>query len=260
MLPLKFGHKYELQWAKVLTKSAPHARILDFGCGDGRVVYHGLKDGLNIFGVDIFYGGSSSKQHVIESGLLGTRIFEITQEGIIPFPDETFEVVLSNQVFEHVNDFDGPLREIHRAMKPGGLFILHFPTSEVILEGHIGIPFAHWFARGSRLRYGYTYLLRVLGFGFHKIGGAPPDQWTDRQLNWIDTYTFYKTVSEVRRAFSRYFIIVDEAGDLFMKQKLSSIRNSGYWSQIVNCFASSWFIKKLHPLISGRTWLLKRKD
>lgn len=45
----------------------------------------------------------------------------------IPFPDESFDVVLCNHVLEHVTDDLQALREIRRVLKPGGYAILQVP-------------------------------------------------------------------------------------------------------------------------------------
>jgi SAM-dependent methyltransferase len=45
----------------------------------------------------------------------------------IPFPDNTFEVILCNHVLEHVRDDIQAMREMHRVLKPGGFAILQVP-------------------------------------------------------------------------------------------------------------------------------------
>src|SRR5258708_34582345 len=39
----------------------------------------------------------------------------------IPFPDESFDIVITNSVLEHVSDIDACFREISRVLAPGGL-------------------------------------------------------------------------------------------------------------------------------------------
>lgn len=56
----------------------------------------------------------------------------------IPFPENTFDVVLCNHVLEHVRDDIKAMREIHRVLKPGGFSILlvpfFSPMSDVTFE------------------------------------------------------------------------------------------------------------------------------
>lgn len=45
----------------------------------------------------------------------------------LPYGDESFDVVISSDVFEHVRDDDKGFQEILRVLKPGGVFILTVP-------------------------------------------------------------------------------------------------------------------------------------
>jgi SAM-dependent methyltransferase len=123
----------------------------------------------------------------------------------VPFPDGFFDMVTNNQVMEHVNDLDGALREIHRVLRPGGSVLSIFPSSDVWREGHIGIPFSHWFHRDSRLRFYYTWVLRAAGFGTWKNQAPSTRQWAIDKLRWIDTYTRYRSRGEIFQAYGRYF-------------------------------------------------------
>jgi SAM-dependent methyltransferase len=97
------------------------------------------------------------------------------------------------------------LQEIHRILKPGGAALSLFPSRDVFREGHIGIPFAHWFPRGSRARFYYTWALRSMGLGTWKKQAPDCRQWAAGKLRWIDDHTRYRTRREIRGAFLRYF-------------------------------------------------------
>jgi len=184
--------------------SSPPHKILDFGCGAGHLVAEGRAAGLDIWGADVYYGGSSTRREAEAAGLLGAAIREI-RDGRIPFPDATFDLVVNNQVLEHVEDLDRELREIHRVLKAGGAALSVFPSRDVWREGHIGIPFAHWFRRGSRTRLWYAWALRSLGFGYWKEQAATRRQWAADKLAWIDAYAHYRSRAEIFRAFGKYF-------------------------------------------------------
>ena len=144
--PLTPIHDYLIAFAQRLhTGESP--TLLDYGCGAGEIVQLASSAGMDAYGVEMFYGGGSARDAVARAGLLGTRVLEL-EDGVIPFPDSRFDVIVSNQVFEHIDDFEPPVREIHRVMKSGGVFINIFPSVEVWREGHIGIPFVHWFEPG----------------------------------------------------------------------------------------------------------------
>jgi SAM-dependent methyltransferase len=49
----------------------------------------------------------------------------------IPFPDDTFDVVICNHVLEHIPTDDVAMKELCRVLKPGGFAILQVPISMV---------------------------------------------------------------------------------------------------------------------------------
>ena len=76
---------------------------------------------------------------------LRDHVKQIAPDGRLPFPDASFDAVTSNMVFEHIADFEKPVSEIARVLKPGGLFVVLFPSRELWFEQHVGLPFAHRF-------------------------------------------------------------------------------------------------------------------
>ena len=191
------NYRFLLDFAR---EQAPRGRILDYGCGKGEVVQGGRAHGLEICGVEAFYEGGNRRAAVEKLGYLGTVIREL-RDGKIPFEENSFDLVLSNQVFEHVPDLTAVLSEIARVLKPEGKLLSLFPSNEVIREGHIGIPFVHWFPRGSGLRYAYAFLLRGLGAGYFKENRTTA-QWTREKLCWLDHFTYYRSRKEIYAAFT----------------------------------------------------------
>jgi SAM-dependent methyltransferase len=128
-----------------------------------------------------------------------------SREESIPFPDASFDLVVNNQVMEHVADLDRTLAEIHRVLRPGATLLSIFPSREVWREGHIGIPFSHWFPKGARARFYYTWALRSLGAGTWKEQAPTCRRWAVDKLAWLDSYTHYRSREEIFRSFARYF-------------------------------------------------------
>ena len=61
----------------------------------------------------------------------------------LPFADETFSLVTANMVVEHVRSPERLLREVHRVLAPGGLFLFHTPNAnyfEVAIARHVPAP------------------------------------------------------------------------------------------------------------------------
>jgi SAM-dependent methyltransferase len=90
---------------------APGSRILDFGAGSSP--YDFLFPGAKYLKADITPETSPD--------LL------ITDGGKVEETDESFDIVLSTQVIEHVHDPQNYLREVYRLLKPQGKFLLALP-------------------------------------------------------------------------------------------------------------------------------------
>ena len=197
-------NRFVLDFALDFARRHRGARVLDFGCGGGRLVEAGLAEGLDIAGADVYYGGSQSRAEAERRGLLGGAIQEMRND-VLPYPDGAFDLVVNNQVLEHVTDLPATLSEIHRVLGPGGEVLSVFPSSDVFREGHIGIPFSHWFPKNSRARFYYTWALRSLGLGIWKEQSPTCRQWAIDKLAWIDAYTRYRPRREIFEAFNRFF-------------------------------------------------------
>ena len=179
-------------------EAPPGAAILDYGCGHGTVVRMLRERGFDAYGVDIRWPGADYEQGELgRQGIL--RYYE--EGGRLPFDDDSFDLVISDQVFEHVVPIEESLAEIDRVLRPGGVTYHHFPSSSVWREGHIGIPFAHRLPPG-RLRLAYTTLLRRLGAGTYK-NERPAHEWAAQKLEWVDRWTVYRPAAEIHALFGR---------------------------------------------------------
>jgi SAM-dependent methyltransferase len=178
----------------------PGARVLDFGCGAGTVVRLLRDAGYEAYGVDV--AGWGLDQPEFRSGGLpdgALRYYE--PDGRLPFDDDSFDVIVSDQVLEHVVGLEHVVSELERVLKPGGVIYHHFPSRRVIREPHIGTPFAHRLPNG-RLRLYYAAALRRLGVGWFK-DDRPPLKWAEENLAWVDDWTVYRRIGELHRILGR---------------------------------------------------------
>jgi SAM-dependent methyltransferase len=183
--------------------AARHANgpILDYGCGRGEIVSLLRKKGASAYGCDVYYDAAKrAPPDEIKQYVRPMRGHQID------FPDAFFDVVVNNQVIEHVPDLNLALGEISRVLKPGGLVLSLFPHKGVWREGHCGIPFLHWFPKGTRGRIHYARILRSIGLGAtHPIPGTNAMQWSERFCEYLDSWTHYRTYTEIQSAFHRSF-------------------------------------------------------
>jgi SAM-dependent methyltransferase len=182
--------------------------VLDFGCGNGVVVAALRALGTECYGTDTFYEGMEFDTETL-GDLMQAGVIRPHGEGQpLPFADDTFDLIISNMVGEHIKDLQHTAAELDRVLKPGGIMRHHFPSVGVLREGHIGIPLVHWMRPGW-LRTNYTLILRRLGLGYHQT--SPPREWTTNNLAWLDRHCFYRPYHEIAHAFEPFDIQAREA-------------------------------------------------
>lgn len=120
-------------------KMKPGATVLDLGCGNGAVVNEFRRLGYESFGCDFVFKEGPDVQSLHEDHLI--RFIE-REPYRLPFANDSFDLVLSDQVFEHVKNYDETLAEIRRVLKPGGVSLNFFPSRYTPLEPHVHVPLA----------------------------------------------------------------------------------------------------------------------
>src|SRR5262245_3274993 len=109
-------------------------KILDFGCGEGRLVYRLRELGIDAYGFDIHervkYRNDDDRRYFgFSRGLTSdTSDTRVETDYSIPFPDGTFDLVYSSNVLEHVMELDPVFRECARVLKPDGLAVHVYPA------------------------------------------------------------------------------------------------------------------------------------
>jgi SAM-dependent methyltransferase len=95
------------------------ARLLEVGCGMGTDLLQFARGGACVTGVDLTPRSIEiSQRHLSVYGKAGD--FANADCELLPFADESFDVVYSNGVLHHTPDTAGAVREIHRVLRPGG--------------------------------------------------------------------------------------------------------------------------------------------
>jgi len=212
-------NNYELctQWILEQRQGNDESRVLDYGCGAGEIVKLLHQNKIDALGCDVFYDGAEYPE-LMASKIFGTAILPMDGNKI-PFPDNYFDLIVSNQVMEHVEDLDSVLSEIDRVLKPNGRVLSVFPDRGTWREGHCEIPFLHWFPKGSRFRVYYALCLRLLGFGSY-TAGKNPLQWCEDTCIWLDKWTHYRTSKELDLYYTRYFTDVRSIETNWLTQRV----------------------------------------
>ena len=104
------------------------AEILDAGCGSGCnlewLARFGAMTGLEL--------SDDSLEYARQRGV-GSIVAGSVEE--IPLPDESFDLVTSFDVIEHVDDRRA-LRELHRVLRPGGHLLVSVPAYPFLWSEH----------------------------------------------------------------------------------------------------------------------------
>jgi SAM-dependent methyltransferase len=139
-------------------------RLLDNGCGVGTYLDHLSPYVGTVVGLDFEH------ERVIQAHRSSELVLCSAGEHL-PFPTDTFDLVLSHEVLEHVQDDRLAVREIVRVLKPGGRLMLFCPNRGYPFETH-GI---YW--RG-KYHFGNIPLVNYL-----------PRSWRDRLAPHVNVYT-----------------------------------------------------------------------
>lgn len=109
----------------ILARVEPYRKLnglLDVGCSAAFFLKLAKERGWQVQGVEVSnFGVKFSREQ------LGIEVFQgLLQEA--RFPSESFDVVNSSHVIEHVADPRGLLREMRRLLRPGGVLVTVVPT------------------------------------------------------------------------------------------------------------------------------------
>jgi len=103
--------------------------VLENGCGVGMYVEKLTSLGSNVIGLEYDF------ERAVEARVNSDKIFNAAGE-FIPLPSSTFDLILSHEVIEHVQDDRAAIREMIRVLKPGGRAVIFCPNRGYPYETH----------------------------------------------------------------------------------------------------------------------------
>ena len=138
--------------------------VLEAGCGVGLYLEHLIPLGCEVIGMEYDF------QRALESKSRAEHIVGAAGE-TLPFPAGIFDLILSNEVIEHVQDDQQTLREMVRTLRPGGRLLLFCPNRWYPVETH-GIYWA------GKYHFGNIPLINYL-----------PRKWRNKLAPHVGVYT-----------------------------------------------------------------------
>jgi SAM-dependent methyltransferase len=189
-------------------------RVLDAGCGDGLLLDYLAQCLQRIFaGTSFEFYGFDVSDHGVQlpdyfrqtvTTLTGKhpdkpwrdRLALISTRDPWPWPADFFDIVVSNQVLEHVHDPGHFLSELRRTLRPDGFSAHLFPLRHVLVEPHLHLPLVHWIGDRSAARR-YVRLLTRLGLGARSRGTESVPSFAARQATYLAENVNYLTSTEI---------------------------------------------------------------
>ena len=109
----------------IISRIDIRAPIMDLGCAEGNIAQVVFKDKKIDVGLDNW------KELLIKTKNAGIYKFLVLADArLMPFAGNSFNLVFSNSVIEHIEDIDKVLEEVSYILKPKGLFIFTVPTDK----------------------------------------------------------------------------------------------------------------------------------
>lgn len=132
-------------------------RWLDIGCGSGGIAAALSRHVEEVVGLDPEpWAGWNELEHVHPN--LKFVVGHGDRE-TLPLPGASFDVIVCNQVYEHVRQPARLIENIQRLLRPGGICYFAGPNLLWPIEPHVYLPVVHWLPRRSTVS-----LLKSVGF------------------------------------------------------------------------------------------------
>jgi SAM-dependent methyltransferase len=162
----------------------PGQFMLDVGCGSGLSLLEAARLGAQAFGIE----ADPNVRPIAEQLGLTIHIGTLRDQ---PFPDTSFDLIVVNQVIEHMPEPDKALECLRGRLKPGGRIVLSFPNRRSAwqrlsrakwINWHIPYHLHHFDAAG------FETMARRQGYRVVRLRTITPNAWTILQLRSLATH------------------------------------------------------------------------
>lgn len=162
ILPNGYVRRYLIRQQENRRSGRETLRVIDVGCGRGDTVAWLCAQGWDAYGIDISPEYiQRGREYLAREGADPARLQLLNDDFTYPFPNGMFDVVLSDQVIEHVADLDLFASEVARISAPGACGLHIFPAKWRPIETHLESPFVHWLPKGPLRRAAVVACMRI---------------------------------------------------------------------------------------------------
>src|SRR6185312_7232906 len=118
----------------------PGMRIVDAGCGGGRNIQYLLREGYEVFGVDINAEAVAAVRKMASEVApeLPADNFQVASVETMPFADEFADVVVCHSVLHFARDeaqLEAMVRGLWRVLRPGGMLFCRLASTIGAVQG-----------------------------------------------------------------------------------------------------------------------------
>jgi ubiquinone/menaquinone biosynthesis C-methylase UbiE len=151
-------------------------KALDAGAGPGTLARDIARrfPQLEVYGIDLSEEMMLlAREHAKREGVEERVHFDIGNIGQLPYPDHTFDVVVSTISMHHWYELEQPLRELHRVLRPGGRLLIYdfrFIKAETVEKALASTPFAGTPLEQTLVRTGVLPFALYKRFTLQKMG------------------------------------------------------------------------------------------
>jgi ubiquinone/menaquinone biosynthesis C-methylase UbiE len=152
----------------------PSGKVLDVGIGPGTLVRGIARSlpGLQVYGIDLSEDMIRlARAHARREQLTERVHFASCDVAHLPYPDQSFDVVVSTISMHHWAELEQPLRELYRVLRPGGrvwIYDFRFVKAQTLEKALARTPFAETPLECQLVRTGFFPFTLYQRFAFQK--------------------------------------------------------------------------------------------
>lgn len=144
-------------------KNLKGLKILDIGCSSGVITQSIARHGGTVVGIDV--DKNAIKKAIADSKDIKNLSFKLASGTILPFKNNSFDVVICNQVYSFISNPPKMMKEVYRVLKTKGFCLFTGDNLLNPIETMYGLPFLRWFPKNLS-----KTILRKMGYKDFYIG------------------------------------------------------------------------------------------
>lgn len=153
-------------------------KVLDIGCGSGISLLEAQAIGATTFGTE----ADSNLKPIAQSLGLNIHFGSLYER---PFPEHSFDLIVMNQVIEHLSEPDLALKSLRERLKPNGRIVLVFPNTASMWRRLFGRRWINWHVPYHLHHFNLKNFKRMVtrcGFEVVRSRTITPNVWTVLQI------------------------------------------------------------------------------